>query len=233
VSVSFLLYNILLYIGILYVHIGRYKGEYLISICRPVPRSIPSKSWMRTASSLSSESFLYVGIRVCPVDRHIWYRALRTVSAAWIEIDPGTMLGTGRSRTESARVYVETSARDWHPTAPLETVKTFHPVSRRVWPWRFVATPIILLGRFTVIRKTGITRRVPNVFDNISFHVTLTYRNIKFQTTSTITYVSLNEYRWTYTAYYWSLYECNNLKLTGLCPSNHEIIWQDFYAILL
>lgn len=150
VCIFFLLYNILPWIGILRVHAGWHKGEYLISICRPVPRSIPSKPWMRTASSLSSESFLCVGIRVCPADRHIWYRALRMVSTAWIEIDPGTMLGTGRSRSESARVYVETSARDWHPTAPLETVKTFHPVSRRVWPWRFVAMPIILLGGFTV-----------------------------------------------------------------------------------
>lgn len=142
----FLLCNILPWIEIPRVYVRRYKGEYLISICRPVSRSIPSNPWMRTASSLSSESFLCVGIRVRPADRHIWYRALRTVSAAWIEIDPGTMLGTGRSRSESARVYVETSVRDWHPTAPLETVKTFHPVSRRVWPWRFVAMPIILLG---------------------------------------------------------------------------------------
>lgn len=148
-----------------------------MSICRPAPRSIPSKSWMQTASSPSSESFLCVGIHVCPADRHIWYRGLCTVSAAWIEIDPSTMLGTGRSGSESARVYVETSAHDWHPTGPLETVKTFHPACR-VWPWRFVATPIILLGGFTVIRKTTITRRTHGtlfLFMSLSFMMAIDF----------------------------------------------------------
>lgn len=89
-----------------------YKGEYLINVPPRVPlppdRS-PAKA-MNANGFFTVERVLSLRARDCtcvPRIGRIWYRgrSVCTVSAARIEIDPGTMRPNGtRSRSESARL---------------------------------------------------------------------------------------------------------------------------------